>query len=64
MTLSNSQCTLDYQNSWAVKNGAQVTLNLSLSFSASWPGAKAVYMAAADEAQTVAWPYVGYWIIP
>jgi hypothetical protein len=64
VTISNSQCTLDYQNSWVVKNGSKVTLNLSLSFSPSWSGTKDVYMAAADSTQTVAWPYVGYWTIP
>jgi hypothetical protein len=64
VTVSNSQCTLDYQNSWVVKNGSRVTLNLSLSFAPSWSGTKDVFMAAADSAQTVAWPYVGYWTIP
>lgn len=64
VTVSNSQCTLDYQNSWVVKNGSRVTLNLSLSFAPSWSGTKDVFMADADSAQTVAWPYVGYWTIP
>ncbi|MEO7142756.1 MAG: DUF4434 domain-containing protein [Bryobacteraceae bacterium] len=61
--LSNSQCTLDYENSSVVKSGAAISLNLSLQFAPAWAGAKNVYLAAADAAQQVAWPYVGYWTV-
>ncbi len=63
LSMSNSQCTLDYQNSWVSKAGNKATLNLSIRFAPTWTGTKNVYMAAQDAAAMVAWPYVGYWVV-
>ncbi|MFN7173015.1 MAG: discoidin domain-containing protein, partial [Fimbriimonadaceae bacterium] len=42
VTLSNSQCALDYANSSVVKTGSKVTLNLSIVFNPNWTGTKEV----------------------
>jgi parallel beta-helix repeat protein len=47
-SLSNSQCTIYQENTRIVKTGNTVTVTLGVLFSASWTGAKNIYLAAYD----------------
>ena len=64
-TLSNSQCTINVGASSAVKTGTAVQINLSITFKPAFHGTQQIFMAAQDAGgNLVAWPYVGYWVIP
>ncbi len=61
-TLSNSQCTLDVGASSASGSGNNFTLNLALTFGASFVGAKNVYLQAADAGNlNSGWQQKGTW---
>jgi len=47
-TLQNNQCTLNVGNSSVVSNGADLTLNLALTFNTAWAGSKNIYLFADD----------------
>ena len=64
-TLSNSQCTISAQGSSASTNGAQLTLNLNVTFKSAFTGPKGVWMAAQTlAAQTSPWQALGAWRVP
>ena len=65
-TISNSQCTVSAQGSSVTTNGAQLTVNLNISFKAAFAGPKGVWMAAQTMggAQTSAWQALGAWLVP
>ena len=58
----NSQCTLNGAGSSVTTSGSTLTLNLSLSFQASWVGAKTVYMEAVNPYQSGTWLTEGRWV--
>ena len=62
-TLSNSQCQLDTGATLVVGSGNNLTLNLALTFRASWAGARNNYLYAADRAQAVGWQQMGTWTV-
>jgi Bacterial Ig-like domain (group 3)/FG-GAP-like repeat/Beta-propeller repeat/Divergent InlB B-repeat domain len=61
-TVSNSQCTLNAESSSVSFVGNQLTLNLSLSFSGTFAGAKNLYLYAAGfSGQNSGWVKAGGW---
>ncbi len=58
----NSQCTLNGAGSSVTTSGNTLTLNLSLSFQASWVGPKTVYMEAVNPYQSGTWLTEGRWV--
>ncbi len=65
-TISNSQCTISAQGSSVTTNGAQLTVNLNITFNHSFAGPKGVWMAdqTMGGAQTSAWQSLGAWVVP
>ena len=64
-SVSNSQCTVSAQGSSANVSGAQLTLNLNLTFKHAFQGPKAEWMAAQTlDAQTSPWQALGAWMVP
>lgn len=61
-SVSNSQCTLNSQNSSVSQSGANLSVTFGLTFLASFDGAQNVYMGAFDGAgQTSGWQQMGTW---
>jgi hypothetical protein len=65
-SLSNSQCSVSAQGSRVAQTGAQTSVTLNISFSPSFGGPKAVWMAAQTlgGSQTSAWQALGAWSVP
>jgi hypothetical protein len=62
--LENSQCTLDVGASSASMAGNTLTLNLALSFTAGFAGAKHVYMEVENATYDSGWSAYGIWTVP
>jgi uncharacterized repeat protein (TIGR01451 family) len=63
-TLSNSQCTLNLAASSVVISGNNLTLNVALTFGASWAGMKNQYMVVEDrQLNIVGWTQMGTWTV-
>jgi hypothetical protein len=64
-SLSNSQCTINTGASSVTRNGTALQINLSISFKPAFTGTRQIFMAAQDTGgNLVAWPYIGYWVVP
>jgi hypothetical protein len=64
-TASNSQCSVNLANSSVTSTGNGATVNLAITFAASFSGTKNIYMATTDSANQYAlWQQVGTWTIP
>jgi len=64
-TLANSQCTINGGSSNIALSGNNATVNLGLSFSASFGGAKTVYgYAQAAGGLNSGWTALGTWTVP
>ena len=64
-TLQNSQCTVNAAGSSFSGTGNNVTLNLALSFTASFGGAQNVYTSAQDATWlSTGWQQLGTWTVP
>jgi hypothetical protein len=63
-TLQNSQCTLNVGASSASMSGNTLTLNLALSFTAAFAGAKNVYMEVENATHDSGWSPHGAWTVP
>jgi hypothetical protein len=63
--LQNSQCSLNVATSSATKNGNTLTLNLPLTFQASFAGAKNAYLFGTDASGVATgWELLGSWTVP
>lgn len=62
--LQNSQCSLNGPGSSISTAGNQITLTLSITFSPSFAGRKAVYLAARSKTQNSGWMGLGTWNVP
>jgi hypothetical protein len=62
--LQNSQCTLNVGASSASMSGNTLTLNLALSFTAAFAGAKNVYMEVENATHDSGWSPHGAWTVP
>jgi hypothetical protein len=64
-TLANSQCTVNGGSSSIALSGNNATVNLALSFSGSFGGAKSVYgYAQAANGLNSGWTALGNWTVP
>jgi hypothetical protein len=63
--LQNSQCAVSLSGSSATFSGNSLTLNLAMTFSAAYSGAKNIYMYAQNDAnQNSGWQDRGDWTVP
>lgn len=63
--ISNSQCTVNGNQSWAAGSGESLTLTLDIGFQSGFSGTKVVYLAARDAAgNNSGWQRLGVWNIP
>jgi hypothetical protein len=63
-TLQNSQCAVNAGASSASASGNTLTLNLALSFTAGFAGAKNVYMEVENASHDSGWSLMGAWTVP
>jgi thermolysin len=63
-SLSNSQCMLNLAGSAATPSGNNLTVRLSITFSASFTGQKTIFMLAANASQKTGWQTRGTWTVP
>ncbi|SPF39812.1 exported hypothetical protein [Candidatus Sulfopaludibacter sp. SbA4] len=62
---SNSQCTVSWGSAPVTGSGNNLTLTLTMAFSAGFAGNKVVYMAARDQATgNSGWQALGVWQVP
>src|SRR5712692_2511240 len=64
VTLQNSQCVFDAQNSSSSGTGTNLTVNLALSFKPAFAGVKTNFMTAYDGTNSSPWEAVGSWTVP
>jgi hypothetical protein len=63
-TLQNSQCALNVAATTKTLNGNSLTVNLALTFAASYTGAKNVYLWAGDgSGSKTGWQQLGTWTV-
>src|SRR5688572_13206558 len=64
-TIQNSQCSVNGATSSVSSSGTNLTLNLAMSFTVSYSGAKSVFGYATDQAGlNGAWAPIGSWTVP
>jgi hypothetical protein len=63
-TLSNSQCSINVGTSSAVPSGNTLTLNLAISFTPAFTGAKNIYMYVQNATQSNGFTQEGTWTVP
>ncbi|MGP0075876.1 MAG: hypothetical protein ACLPWF_28500, partial [Bryobacteraceae bacterium] len=63
-TLQNSQCSLNVESTSVVLSGNNLTLNLAMTFQASYAGVQNIYMYAADvSGSNTGWIRRGTWTV-
>jgi hypothetical protein len=63
-TLSNSQCSVNLAASTVTSSGTDLTLNLPMTFTSAYSGAKSTYMYAAGSNANSGWQNLGSWTVP
>ena len=63
-TLQNSQCAVNLGASSVSLSGNTLTLNLAMSFTPAFAGAKSIYMLVNNAALNSGWVVNGTWIVP
>jgi hypothetical protein len=63
-TLSNSQCSVNMGAASVTTSGMNLTLNLPMTFTAAYAGAKNTYMYAAGSIANSGWQLMGSWTVP
>jgi uncharacterized repeat protein (TIGR01451 family) len=63
-TLSNSSCSINAGMASAPASGMVLTLNLPVTFSPAFVGAKSIYMYAAGSVASSGWQTMGSWDVP
>jgi YD repeat-containing protein len=64
VTLSNSQCSINVAAASVTVSGMNLTLNLPVTFTAAYAGAKNTYMYAAGSSANSGWQLMGSWTVP
>src|SRR5712692_8320984 len=64
VTLQNSQCVFDAQNSSSSGTGTNLTVNVALTFKPAFAGAKTNFMTAFDGTNVSPWQAMGTWTVP
>ena len=62
--LSNSQCTIGVEAASVTASGTDLILNLPVTFTTSYPGAKGIYLYAAGASANSGWQSLGAWSVP
>ena len=62
-TLSNSQCSINMAAATVTKSGTNLTLNLPVTFTAAYAGAKTTYMYAGGSIANSGWQTMGSWTV-
>jgi hypothetical protein len=60
-TLSNSQCSINMAAATVTTSGTNLTLNLPMTFTAEYAGAKTTYMYAGESSANSGWQTMGSW---
>jgi len=60
-TLSNSQCSINAATASVTPSGTTLTLNLPMTFTVGYAGAKSIYMYAAGSSANSGWQSLGTW---
>jgi uncharacterized membrane protein len=63
-TLSNSQCSINAAAATVTTSGTNLILNLPVTFTAAYAGAKTTYMYAAGSSAASGWQTMGSWTVP
>jgi len=63
-TVSNSQCSINAGTASVLVSGTNLTLNLPVTFTAAYAGAKNIYMYAAGSSAGSGWQNMGSWTVP
>jgi hypothetical protein len=63
-TLSNSQCSINMAAATVAKSGTNLTLNLPVTFTTAYAGAKTTYMYAGGSSLNSGWQTMGSWTVP
>jgi hypothetical protein len=63
VTLSNSQCSVNVAGASVILSGTNLTLNLPMTFTAAYAGAKSTYMYAAGSSANSGWQTLGSWTV-
>jgi trimeric autotransporter adhesin len=63
-TLNNSQCSINMVSASVTKSGTNLTLNLPVTFTGAYAGAKNTYMYAAGSSAGSGWQMMGSWSVP
>jgi uncharacterized membrane protein len=64
VTLSNSQCSINAAAASVTPFGMDLTLNLPMTFTAAYAGAKSIWMFAAGSSANSGWQSMGSWTVP
>jgi hypothetical protein len=62
-TMANSQCTVNAGASSVTTSGNNLTLNLAVSFTSGFAGAKNIFMEVQNATQQSAWTPLGTWTV-
>jgi hypothetical protein len=63
-TLSNSQCSINMASASVTTLGTNLTLNLPVTFTPAYAGAKNTYMYAGGSSANSGWQTMGTWTVP
>jgi hypothetical protein len=64
VTLSNSQCSINAAAATVVPSGNNLTVNLPVTFTAGYAGAKGIFMFASGLSANSGWQSMGTWTVP
>jgi hypothetical protein len=63
-TMANSQCTVNAGASSVTASGNNLTLNLAVTFTSGFAGAKNIFMEVQNATQDSGWSQFGAWTVP
>jgi uncharacterized membrane protein len=64
VTLSNSQCSINAAAATVTPSGNNLTVNLPVTFTAGYAGAKGIFMFASGSGANSGWQSMGTWTVP
>jgi uncharacterized membrane protein len=64
VTLSNSQCSINMATASIVTSGMNLTVNLPVTFTGAYAGAKGIFMYASGLSANSGWQSMGTWTVP
>jgi len=64
VALGNSQCSINAASANVTSSGTNLTLNLPVTFTPAYTGAKNTYMYASGSSASSGWQAMGSWTVP